>query len=146
MVRRSIIGVILCIVGVILGAIAGGAFNMAIIKLSSMIFPLPEGATITDSEAIKTWVQSLPLPAFLLILLAHAGGALVGGFVAALIARRAHVILGAIIGGLFLLGGIANVISIPAPIWFVVADLVLYLPAGILGAKLAPRRTAVSPT
>jgi hypothetical protein len=130
------------IVAVICGLIAGGVFNMAVVMLSWRIYPLPEGTDFTDQAAMRTYVQTLPMPAFLLILVAHAGGALVGGLVAALIARRSQLVLGAIVGGFFLVGGILNVMSIPAPLWFVVADLVLYVPSGIVGAKLAPLRSA----
>lgn len=129
-----------CIVAVICGVIAGGAFNMAVILLSWRIYPPPEGADMYDPATMKAYVETLPAPAFLIILVAHAGGALVGGLVAALIARRSRLVLGAIVGGIFLVAGIMNAMSIPAPLWFVVIDLILYLPGGILGASLLPRR------
>ena len=129
-----------CIVGVICGIIAGRVFNMAVIMLSWAIYRPPEGADLSDPATMNAYIQSLPLPAFLLILVAHAGGALVGGLVAAVIARRSPLVLGAIVGGFFLLGGIVNVMSIPRPLWFAVADLVSYVPCGMVGARLAPRR------
>ena len=129
-----------CIVAVICGILAGGVFNMAVVMLSWKIYPLPEGANMSDSATMAAYIQSLPLPAFLLILVAHAGGALIGGWVAALITRRAPLVLGAIVGGFFLLGGIMNAMSIPAPLWFVVIDSASYVPGGILGASLALRR------
>ena len=90
---------------------------------------------MSDAATMKAYIQSLPLPAFLVILVAHAGGALVGGLVAALIARRSPLILGAIVGGFFMVGGIMNAMSLPAPLWFAVIDLILYVPCGIVGAK-----------
>ena len=129
-----------CILAVICGAIAGGLFNMAMVMLSWWIYPPPEGANMSDSATLKTYIETLPTSAFLVILVAHAGGALVGGLVAALIARRSALVLGAVVGGLFLIGGIVNVLSIPRPTWFAVIDLVSYVLAGIVGAKLAPRR------
>jgi hypothetical protein len=129
-----------CIAAVICGAIAGGVFNMAVIMLSWTIYRPPEGADLHDPATMSAYVQSLPLPAFLIILVAHAGGALVGGLVAALIARRAPLVLGAIVGGLFLVGGVVNVMSIPRPLWFAVVDLLSYVPCGMLGARWAPRR------
>lgn len=131
------------ILAVICGALAGGVFNLAIIMVSCAIYPPPEGADMADPETMKAYVASLPTTAFLIVLVAHAGGALVGGLVAGLIGRR-RLVVGAIVGGLFLLGGIINVVSIPSPLWFVVLDLVSYVPCGILGAKLAQRRD--SPT
>lgn len=135
-----------CIVSVICGAVAGSAFNMAVIMLSWAMYRPPQGADLSDPETLKAYVQSLPQSAFLVVLVAHAGGALVGGFVATLIARRFPLVLGAIVGGFFLLGGIMNVMSIPRPLWFAIIDLVLYVPSGMVGAMLAPRRAAVSQT
>jgi hypothetical protein len=44
------------------------------------------------------------------------------------------------VGGLFLLGGIANVFLLPAPAWFCAVDLLLaYLPAAWLGQSLVAR-------
>jgi|ERR1043166_3800233 hypothetical protein len=131
-----------CIVAVICGIIAGGVFNIALIMLSWAIYRPPEGTDMSNPETMKAYIDALPLPGFLLVLAAHAGGALVGGFVAALIAGRSALVLGAIVGGLFLLGGVINLLSIPRPVWFAIVDVVLYVPCGIIGAKLAPCRTS----
>jgi hypothetical protein len=132
------------IIAVVCGVIAGGTFNILIIGLLWQLYPLPEGANPSDPATMKTYVQSLPAPAFLIILVAHEGGALVGGFAAALMAGRSQVVLGAIVGGFFLLGGIVNVLSIPRGLWFAVVHLVLYVPCGIAGARLALCRTSSS--
>lgn len=128
------------IAAVICGILAGMAFNMAIVMLSWMLYPPPEGTNMSDPASMKPYIESLPAPAFLIVLVAHAGGAFVGGLVAALITKRVPLVLGAIVGGFFLLGGIINVISLPAPLWFAIVDLGSYLPCGILGAMLVPRR------
>src|SRR5688572_25655042 len=83
------------IVAVICGSIAGGVFNIATIMLSWTIYRPPEGTNLSDPATMNTYIQSLPLPAFLMILVANAGGALVGGLVAAVIARRSPLVLGA---------------------------------------------------
>jgi len=127
------------ILGVVCGVVAGSVFNMAVIVVSWALYPLPEGTNTSDTEAMKPYIQSLPTTAFLIVLVAHAGGALVGGLIAALIGKRAPLLLGAIVGAFFLLGGIMNAMSLPAPLWFVVVDLVAYIPCGILGARLVAR-------
>jgi hypothetical protein len=44
------------------------------------------------------------------------------------------------VGSLFLLGGIANVVMLPGPVWFSAVDLLLaYLPAAWLGNAVAMR-------
>ena len=122
-----------CIVAVICGIIAGGVFNMAVIMLSWAIYWPPEGADMSNPETLRTYIDSLPLPGFLLSLVAHAGGALVGGFIAALIGGRSALVLGAIVGGFFLLGGMINLYSIPRPVWFAIVDVVLYAPCALTG-------------
>lgn len=131
-----------CVLAVLGGMVAGSIFNMAVVMLSWAIYPPPAGADMSDSATMGAYVQSLPVPALLLILVAHAGGAFVGGLIAARIARRSPLVLGGIVGGFFLIGGVVNALSIPAPLWFVVIDLVSYVPCGMIGAKLvAPAAT-----
>src|SRR4051812_34857420 len=124
------------ILAVMGGFLAGSLFNMAFIMLSWTVYPPPAGANLSDPATMNSYIASLPIGAFLIVLVAHEGGALVGGCAAALIGARFQLILGAIVGGLFLLGGIVNVLSMPAPLWFEVIDLLLFVPCGILGAKL----------
>ncbi len=70
--------------------------------------------------------------------LAHALNAFVGAFVTVKIAANRHLLLAMIIGIVSLLGGIAAVVMIPAPLWFNITDLTLaYLPMAFLGGKLA---------
>src|SRR5437773_12493733 len=103
------------IVAVIVGLIAGSAFNMAIIMVSWMLYPPPAGVDLMkEPAAMKAYVATLTLPAILIVLVAHAGGALVGGLVASAIARRSANLLVASGGGLVLLGGIVNAMSMSA--------------------------------
>src|SRR5439155_911540 len=99
----------------------------------------------TFKEIFKAYVQTLPTAAFLLVLVAHAGHALIGGFVAALIARRWPLIVGGIVGALVMVGGITAVREYPCPLWFAIVDLASYLPCGILGAWLASRAVRHKP-
>ncbi len=128
------------ILAVIAGLLVGSVVNMGLIMLSWAIYPLPEGTTPNDPEAFAAYVKSLPAAALLIVLAAHAGGAFVGGFVASLIAKHSNVLLGAIVGGFFLAGGVMNLLMLPSPLWFSIADLVSYIPSAVLGAKLVAGR------
>ena len=55
-----------------------------------------------------------------------------------LVLRRRSYTIAAIVGALFLVGGIINVLSIPHPLWFTAVDLLLYLPLALVGCRLAP--------
>ena len=133
------------ILAVILGIIAGSVFNMALITVSHLVYPLPEGVDPNDFEAFKAHVEAngMPTGALLIVLVAHAGGSFVSGLVVGLIAMRSWYVAAAIIGVLWTCGGISMLMMIPAPIWFAVADVVLYVPAALLGVKLGGALTRI---
>lgn len=126
------------ILSVLAGIIIGSAVNMGIITLSSSIIPPPEGADITTMEGLKASMHLMLPKHFLMPFLAHALGTFAGAFIATLIAATHKMKFALAIGVLFLLGGIANIMMLPSPLWFSVVDLAgAYLPmawlAGILG-------------
>lgn len=126
------------ILAVVAGLVAGGIINTLIIGVSGKIIPPPEGADVTTVEGIKASIHLFEPKHFLMPFLAHALNAFVGAFVTAKIAANRHLLLAMIIGIVSLLGGIAAVVMIPAPLWFNITDLTLaYLPMAFLGGKLA---------
>jgi hypothetical protein len=95
---------------------------------------LPLGS---DREAMRAFIEKLPLPAFLMILLSHSSGSFIASTVATLITGHRW-LAGAIgLGVLYTLAGIANAIMIPLPVWFIVIDLPLYMIAALVGCYLA---------
>ncbi|HBI00586.1 MAG TPA: hypothetical protein DDY18_03075 [Flavobacterium sp.] len=126
------------IVAVVIGIVIGSTINMALISISSSIIPPPEGADITTIEGLKASIHLFKPINFIFPFLAHALGTLIGAFLAAKLAASHHMKFAYGIGFFFLLGGIANVFMLPAPMWFNVLDLVLaYLPMAYLGGKMA---------
>lgn len=125
---------------VITGAVIGSIVNMALVNAGPMVFPPPEGADISTLEGLKTTMHLFQPLNFLFPWLAHAIGTLVGTFLVAKIAGTHQRALALLVGALFMVGGIMNVIMLPSPLWFTLADLVLaYLPMAWFGAKLANR-------
>ena len=125
------------ILAVVAGLVAGGIINTIIISISGKIIPPPEGADVTTVEGIKASIHLFEPKHFLMPFLAHAMNAFVGAFVTAKIAANRHMLLAMIIGIVSLIGGIAAVMMIPAPMWFNITDLALaYLPMAFLGGKL----------
>lgn len=123
---------------VLAGIILGSIVNLGIIVLSMVVFPLPDGLSIFDPNAMTEIIASFGLPQFLFAFAAHALGTLVGAFVAAKIAttRKKWFAIG--IGLYFLYGGLTMVYKFGGPLWFMVLDLAgAYIPMGWLGGKLA---------
>jgi MFS family permease len=126
------------ILAFVLGLIAGGVANMALVSVSNAMYPPPEGIDPNDFEAFRAHIEANPMPlgALLIVLAAHAGGSFVSGFVCGAIAKRRWYLAAAILGLLWTCGGIAMLFLLPAPLWFAIADVALYIPAALLGVHL----------
>ena len=126
------------ILAIFLGLIAGGAFNMALVTVSQAMYPLPAGIDPNDFDAYRAHIEAngMPIGALVIVLLAHAGGSLVSGFVCGLIAKRSWYLAAAGLGAFWTCGGITMLVLLPAPIWFAVADVISYVPAALFGVML----------
>lgn len=125
------------IIAVIAGAIIGSVVNMCIIMVSGSIIPPPGSADVTTMEGLKASMHLFEPKHFLFPFLAHALGTFVGAFLAAKIAGTHKIKFALVIGVLFLIGGIINVIMLPSPLWYTLVDLVgAYIPMAYIAGKL----------
>ena len=125
------------VLAIIVGFIAGSAVNMGLVMAGAQIIPPPAGVDVTDVESIKSHLHLFEFRHFVVPFLAHAVGTLVGAYVAAIIAASYKLMLGLVIGVLFLIFGIINVFMLPPPAWFVVVDLLgAYIPMAWIGTRL----------
>jgi hypothetical protein len=128
------------LLAVVAGFVIGSVVNMALITVSGKVIPPPAGADVTSFEGLKASLHLFEARHFVFPFLAHALGTLVGACVAGWLAPGRAPGPAYTVGGLFLLGGIANAFMLPAPAWFVAVDLLLaYVPAAWLGRALAQR-------
>lgn len=128
------------ILAVIVGWIAGGIANMALVVAGGMLVPAPAGVNPMDPESIKASAHLFEAKHFIFPFIAHAAGTLVGALIASLLGVSQRMVLALIIGVLFLFGGVAAALMIPAPAWFVAVDLLIaYIPMALLGWKLSSR-------
>jgi hypothetical protein len=129
------------ILAVVTGFIVGSLVNFSLIKISGSLIPPPNGADITTMEGLKETMHLFEPKHFLFPFLAHALGTLVGALIAVKIAANNYLKLALLIGGLFLIGGITNVLMLPSPTWFTIVDLVgAYIPMAYLGWALAKKK------
>lgn len=128
------------ILGVLVGVIAGGALNMGIIMISGSIIPPPEGVDMTTAEGLVAGMSLLEPKHFLMPFLAHALGTLLGAFIAAKISTKHPMRFALGVGAWNLFGGIMAATMIPAPLWFILVDLIgAYLPMAFMAGKLASK-------
>jgi hypothetical protein len=131
------------IFAVLLGLLAGSVVNMAIVIAGPSLIPPPAGVDVTNAESLAQSIHLFGPQHFVMPFLAHALGTLVGALVAYLVAASRKAGFAWAIGVLFLAGGVAASFMIPAPAWFMAADLLLaYLPMAWLAIQLGAKLTA----
>jgi hypothetical protein len=122
------------ILAVISGLILGSGVNILLINISGSIIPPPNGADVSTVEGLTAALHLFEPKHFLFPFLAHAFGTITAAIFSTLIAQTKQQVLAMIIGCLFLLGGILNIVMLPSPLWFSLVDLILaYLPMAYLG-------------
>ena len=125
------------ILAVLAGMAAGSAVNMGLIILSPMVIPPPPGVDVTDMDSLASSMHLFQFKHLVFPFLAHALGTLAGAYLAVMIASEYRLKISMLIGSLFLLGGIANAMMLPAPAWYVGVDLIgAYLPMAWIGGRL----------
>ena len=128
------------ILAVIIGLAVGESVNMALIVVGPHVIPPPAGVDLTNVQSLSASMHLLGPQHFVFPFLAHALGTLAGATVGFLIAASHRSSLSYAIGAVSLAGGIAAAFMIPAPIWFIVLDLVVaYIPMAWIGTRLGRR-------
>ena len=128
------------VLAVIVGCVVGSIANMILVTVGPQVIPPPDGVDVTDVGSIRSSMHLFEFRHFIFPFLAHALGTLAGAWLAALIAASCRLAAALAVGGLFLVGGIANAFMIGSPVLFTVADLVgAYIPMAWIGARLTGR-------
>jgi len=125
------------VLAVVAGIVAGGVVVFGVETMAHSVYPPPEGFDPTTPAGMAAIMGKAPVGALLLVLLAYAAGACVGGFVAAKLASSGSQSKAMIVGIVLLLAGISNLLAIPHPVWMAIGTLIVFLPAAWLGGRLA---------
>ena len=122
---------------ILAGFVIGSIVNMGLIMVGPSVIPLPEGVDPADMKSLKANMHLFEARHFLFPWLAHALGTLVGALAAGSIATTKKAGAAWFIGCVFMLGGTANAFMLPAPAWFIAADLLgAYLPMAWIATKV----------
>jgi len=130
------------VLAVLAGLVIGTVVNIALITISPMIIPLPAGVDPNNSESLSRAMANnvFETKHYIMPFLAHALGSLIGAIATFLIAGSYKSRLAYVVALVFLLGGIAAAVMLPAPVWFKVLDLVVaYIPMAWLAAQIGGR-------
>jgi hypothetical protein len=130
------------VLGVILGFVGGSAAMMACHYATMPLYPPPDGLDVMDPgqrEAVQEWMKTLPDGAFVVAALCHWLGTAVGAAIAMFVAGRHSIRPALVIGVLFTVAGIMNVMQVPHPTWFPFVDAPGYLIVAWLVGKALVR-------
>lgn len=129
------------ILATVAGVVGGSLVNIGLVNLNGVLIPFPEGVDVSTMETLAASMPLFEPIHFLMPWLGHALGTLVGAFIAARFAASHPKLFGGVVGGFFLAGGIASTTMLPAPAWFIAADLILaYIPMAWLGVRFGISR------
>lgn len=125
------------ILAVLLGVVIGGVVNMGIVLLGPLLVPPPAGVDMTTVEGMTAGMELLGPQHFLAPFTAHALGTFVGALTTCLVVVSHRTALVYLVGGFYLIGGIVASTMIPAPLWFILLDLVVaYIPMAWLALRI----------
>ena len=123
---------------IVIGAIiAGSVVVFGIESISHIMFPPPSDLQLDDMDSLKRYMPQAPAGSLALLILAHAAGALISGWIIGRFAHGDKRWVAMLTGVVWTFFGLINLVMIPHPIWFTIADICVYLPMTVLGVKLA---------
>jgi hypothetical protein len=102
-------------------------------RIGHWLIPLPAGVDVHDTESIKAHLDELTPGHFVSVLAACGLGTFLGAALASYMAPCCPRIHCAIVGGVLMLLGLANVFSFPHPTWVAVTAVLLFPISAILG-------------
>lgn len=129
---------------ILLGLLVSGLTVTLVEWISHQVYPLPPDLDFKDPEKVRSYVSSLPLGAFLAILVGWLLGTLAGGLAACRVARDQPVVFASIIGAVMMAATVANLVMIPHPTWFSIAGIGVIAAGTLLTVRLATATGSVS--
>ena len=126
---------------VIVALVAGGLVVYGFEYLIHQLYPSPDNIDLASHDSLKTYMREVNEGSLSLLLLAHSIGALTSGWVIGLLGLDNKRFLVLITGLILTLSGVVNLVVLPHPIWFSIADTCVYLPLTIMGLKLTEHKT-----
>ena len=126
------------ILGIVAGVVVAFVVLMGLEMAGHAAMPPPAGLDPADPEDLKQMVASASTAAKAWVVFAWFAAVVAGGWVAGRLSRASWA--GWVIAGLIVVGGIANIMMIPHPLWMQIAAVVAPLLGGWLVTRLPAGR------
>ena len=126
------------ILGIVAGVVVAFVVLMGLEMAGHAAMPPPAGLDPADPEDLKQMVASASTAAKAWVVFAWFAAAVAGGWLARRLSRASWA--GWVIAGLIVVGGIANIMMIPHPLWMLIAAVAVPLLGGWLVTRLPAGR------
>ncbi len=130
------------ILPVVAGTVTGGISVAVGQRITQQLFPMPEGLDFHNKEALRVALAAYPVQAYVAILVVYALASAIGGLVATLLSGRRVARPSIVVGIVLTVMGIVNDLKMPQPVWFSLANLLVYLPLAFCGYLLVRKNAA----
>ena len=124
------------------GIVIAGALVWLVEMIGHSVYPPPPGLDFANPEAMRAYIATMPIGAFLFVGGAWFIATLAGTFAACKIGDAKPMIFAIVVGGLMLIATAANLMMIPHPLWFSILGVIGILVAAWLGMTLASTRAS----
>jgi hypothetical protein len=124
---------------IVIGLAIAGVVIAVVEGVNSRVYPLPANVVPGDRESMRNAMAGMPAIAFAVVVFGWTIGAFSGAWVSATLADRRPRAHAAIVVGVLLASGTANMILLPHPAWVWFAAIAGFLIGGHFGALLASR-------
>ncbi len=124
------------ILAVLTGIISSFVLVFLIDAIGHIVYPFPADLDFNNAEQMKTYVQTQPVGALLLVLAAWIISTFVGSIISWVIAKEKPIIFAAIIGILMMIASGISLVMIPHPAWFSISAVVGIILAAFLAGKV----------
>ena len=113
--------------------------------INNRLYPLPAGFDPRNAEMVRQYAASLPATALLVVLLSYAVGFPLAVFITTRLAVTNPAQKGVLTAAFFGATSVVNLMALPHPVWFWVANFAVLLAAAWFGVRAGLARHPVNP-
>ncbi len=126
----------------LIGVIVNGLLVFGVESASTLLHPLPEGLDPKNVNQLRAYLASggVPVTAMVMVVLAYLVGAFGGAFAATKLAPNRGLMPALVIGQISLVFVIINLITLPHPVWMMIASVLVPIPGAWAGGRAAHAR------
>lgn len=131
----------------ILAVFAGLATAFVIIfvfeAIGHIIYPPPPEIDLSNSDHVRQLIESMPVGALIIVIIAWAIGSFAGGVVSSIVAISHKTMLAIIVGALITVSAFINLMMVYHPAWMWVCGLLAGIPFAWWGSIVIRKNTIV---